>query len=249
MSDMMSMAGALSPEQMQMQQATMNGAPPNTNGAPQPIGMGGQDVAGGDMQAMFETVASPLVDFVQGDGRPQVVEVLGANQDDVGSAAGLLISQMLIAQMTEAARQANARIPAEVIGQTSLQLSNLLADIAIEEQIIPEEEGDDIADDAFYNSLADIGEQAPKELITPEDEQVFQQMLADLDMAEQQRESEYGMNGDSGGMGMNAGIGQGMGATNMAMAAQTAPGAPVEDASIMNAGRFDGNPNGGSLNG
>ena len=220
------------------------GEPPNTNGAPQPTGMGGQDVSGSDTQAQFEAVVTPLVQFVQGEGRESIVQTLGATED-IPRNAGSVISKMLLAQMQQAQQQANARIPAPVVGQSALQMSNILADMAIEEQLATEEQGDDIADEAFYNTLADIGEQAPEGLITPEDKQVFQQMIAELDGFEEQRDS----GGDSGGMGMNAGVGNGMGASNMSMAAMTAPGAPLEDASAMNAGMYDGNPNGGSLNG
>lgn len=216
----------------------------NTNGAPQPTGMGGQDVSGGDTQAQFETVVTPLVDYVQGEGRQSVVQTLGANED-IGRNAASVISKMLLAQMQSAQQQANARIPAPVVGQSALQLSNILADISIEEGLATEEQGDDIADDAFYNTLADIGEQAPEGLITPEDQQIFQQMIGELQEAEGQRDS----GGDSGGMGMNAGVGEGFGATNRSMAEQTALGAPTEERSIMNAGMYDGNPNGGSLNG
>ena len=244
MSDMMTMAGALSPQQMQMQQGAMGGSPPNTNGAPQQTGMGGQEVTGNDKQAMFETVVTPLVDYVQGDGRAEVVKVLSSTPD-VGRNAGSVISKMMLAQMQNAQQQAGRHIPAEIVGQSSLQMSNLLTDIAIEEQLVSEEMADDVADDAFYNSLADIGEGAPEGLLTPEDMQMFQQMISELEQSESQRDS----GGDSGGMGMNAGVGNGMGASNMSMAAQTAPGAPTETASAMNAGMYDGNPNGGSLNG
>ena len=239
----MTMADAANPQAMMMEQEAMNGAPPATNGAPQPTGMGGQDVSGGDMQAQFEAVATPLVEFIQGEGRQDVVDSLAATPE-IGRNAGGVIGNMVLAQMTNAAQQANAQIPADIIAQTTLQLANIMADMSIEEGLASEDEGDDIADDAFYNGLADIGEQAPPELLPDEEKQALGQIVAQLEQAEMERE-----NGDSGGMGMNAGVGNGMGATNMSMAAMTAPGAPVEDASIMNAGRFNGNPNGGSLNG
>ena len=233
------MAGMLQQDPAMMQaQATAD-----AGAAPQPTGMGGADVSGNDPQAQFETVVMPLVEYVQGEGREAVVQSLGATED-IGANAGSVISKMLLAQM-QSAQQAGARIPAAVVGQSALQMSNILADMSIEQQLASEEQGDDIADDAFFNTLADIGEQAPEGLLTPEDVQAYQQMISELEQAQGQRDS----GGDSGGMGMNAGIGNGMGATNTSMAAQTAPGAPTETASAMNAGRFDGNPNGGSLNG
>ena len=153
---------AMDPQAMQMQQQAFgsptgapqngNGMPPNANGAPQSMGMGGQDVNGGDMQSIFETVAMPLVDFVQGEGRPQVVQALGSTPD-IGRNAGGLVSNMVLTQMQTAQQQANRRIPPEVVGQTSLQLSNLLADISIEEGLIEQGMGNELADDAFYHSL------------------------------------------------------------------------------------------------
>ncbi len=240
------MAAMLQNEQAPAPQAAppQGGIPPDASGAPQPSGMGGQEVQGGDAQAQFESVVGPLVEFVQGDGRQDVVASLSATED-VPRNAGGVISKMLLAQMQSAQQQANARIPAEIIGQSALQMSNILADISIEEQLVSEEEGNDLADEAFFNTLADIGEQAPEGLITPEDMHVYQQMISELEQAQGERDS----GGDSGGMGMNAGVGDGMGASNMSMAAMSAPGAPTEVASAMNAGMYDGNPNGGSLNG
>ncbi len=234
------MAGMIQQDPAMLQAQAMGEA----GAAPQPTGMGGQDVSGGDAQAQFESVVAPLVDFVQGEGRQDIVQSLGATED-VGANSGSVISKMLLAQMQSAQRDANARIPAPVVAQSALQMSNILADIAVEEQLISEEMGDDIADDSFFNTLADIGEQAPEGLITPEDQQIFSQIISELEAAEGQRDS----GGDSGGMGMNAGVGDGMGASNMSMAAMSAPGAPTETASGMNAGMYDGNPNGGSLNG
>ena len=238
MADMMSMAGAATPQQMQTEQEAFAG------GAPQPTGMGGADVSGGDMQAMFEMVATPLVEYIQGQGREQIVELLGST-DDVGRNAGNVIGKMLVSQLENARNEGGKTIPPQVVGQTGLQLANILADVSIESGIVPEEEGDDIADDAFYNGMADLSELAPEGLIPPEHMQQYAMMIEELQMAEDGRDS----GGDSGGMGMNAGIGEGMGASNTSMAAQTAPGAPTETASAMNAGMYDGNPNGGSLNG
>ena len=238
MSDMMSMAGAATPEQMQTEQDAFAG------GAPQPTGMGGADVSGGDMQAIFEMVATPLVEYVEGEGRAQIIELLGSTED-VGRNAGNVVGKMLLSQMQNAKNEGGAAIPPQVIGQTGLQVANVLADLSIEAEIIPEEEGDAIADDAFYNGMADMAEMAPEGLIPPEHMQQYAMMIEELQMAEDGRDS----GGDSGGMGMNAGIGEGMGASNTSMAAQTAPGAPTETASAMNAGMYDGNPNGGSLNG
>ncbi len=238
MSDMLSMAGAATPEQMQTEQDAFAG------GAPQPTGMGGADVSGGDMQAMFEIVATPLVEYIQGQGRDQIVELLSSTED-VGRNAGNVVGKMLLSQLQNAKNEGGKTIPPQVIGQTGLQVANVLADLSIESQIIGEEEGDAIADDAFYNGMADMAEMAPEGLIPPEHMQVYSQMIEELQIAEGDRDS----GGDSGGMGMNAGVGEGMGASNMSMAAQTAPGAPTETASAMNAGRYDGNPNGGSLNG
>ena len=238
MSDMLSMADAATPEQMQTEQDAFAG------GAPQPTGTGGADVSGGDMQAMFETVATPLVEYIQGQGRDQIVELLGSTED-VGRNAGNVVGKMLLSQLQNAKNEGGKTIPPQVVGQTGLQVANVLADLGIESGIIAEEEGDAIADDAFYNGMADMAEMAPEGLIPPEHMQVYAQMIEELQMAEGDRDS----GGDSGGMGMNAGIGDGMGASNTSMAAQTAPGAPTETASAMNAGMYDGNPNGGSLNG
>lgn len=238
------MAGMMTqnPAMLQAAQDPTGGTPPNTNGAPQPTGMGGEDVNGSSTQAQFEAVVAPLVEYVQGEGRPSIVQSLGATPD-IPRSAGSVISKMLLGQMQNAKQQANKRIPAVVLGQSALQLSNMLADISIEEGLAQQEQGDDIADESFYHSIADIGEQAPQELLTQEDRQVFAKMIKELTAAEQ------GRNGDSGGTGMNAGMGNGMGATNQSMAAMSAPGAPTEVASAMNAGMYDGNPNGGSLNG
>ena len=94
-----------------------------------------------------------------------------------------------------------------------------MADMSIEEGLASEEQGSDIADDAFYNGLADIGEQAPPELLSDEDKQVLGQMISELEEAEQARENGGEEMEMEGGTGMNAGIGTGMGATNMSMAA------------------------------
>ena len=105
----MTMADAANPQAMMMEQEAMNGAPPAANGAPQPTGMGGEDVAGGDMQAQFEAVATPLVEFVQGEGRPEIVETLASTPDIGRNAGGVISGLMMLAQMTNAAQQANAQ--------------------------------------------------------------------------------------------------------------------------------------------
>ena len=249
MSDMMTMTQAASPLEMETAQGDLAG------GAPQPTGMGGADVSGspngnGDMQAMFERVARPLVENLMGEGRQNIVRVLKSTPD-VGGNGGSVLGKMLISQLGNARSQGGRTIPPPVMGQTAIQVANVMADIGVQEQIIPEDAANDVAEDIFYNGLADMAEGAPEDLIPPEEMQQYEMMINELVGAEEGagRRNGNGENGDSGGMGMNAGVGDGMGASNMSMAIQSAPGAPTEDASIMNAGRFDGNPNGGSLNG
>lgn len=147
--------------------------------APQPAQGGSQE------QMMYETVVGQTEEYIYGEGLEDVKQQIQAGagdgvEDDVGAVVGNLLAMNYMG-----AAEAGRSIPPKVMAGAAKELTEVVTDIAVEMQLIPPEQADEAADEAFYYAMSVFGEKAAPNM-PPEQQQQYAQLLQGIEEIELQ---------------------------------------------------------------
>ena len=162
----------------------MGAAPPQgmeragTSGPPGAAGVSPEE------QQMYDTIVGQTTESIYGPMLENVKQRLQAGAaDDVDDDIGAVVGNLLVLNYQGAA-EAGRAIPPRVMAGAAKELTEVVTDIAVEMQLLPPGEADNVADEALYAAMAMFGKALPN--MPQEEKQIYAQMIQQLEVEEEQ---------------------------------------------------------------
>lgn len=174
-------------------QPAMPQQPPQPQATPQQGQAGqppGQQKATPEQQAMYETIVGQTEETIYQRINPIKERLQQGAEDGVGDDIGAIVGKLMVMNY-QSARQAGKSIPPIIILGAFKELTEVVADIALQMGLVSQQELNAEADEALYVGLGTFGK-GTAQLMPPEEKQQYQQMLTELETAEAQVRIQQG---------------------------------------------------------
>lgn len=153
-------------------------------------GQPGQPKATPEQQAMYEAIVGQTEETIYQNINPIKERLQQGAEDGVGDDIGAVVGELMVMNY-QSARQAGKSIPPIIILGAFKELTEVVADIAMQMGLVSQQELNAEADEALYVGLGTFGK-GTAQLMPPEEKQQYQQMLTELETAEAQGRIQQG---------------------------------------------------------
>lgn len=134
----------------------------------------------GNKQAMFEQLAGPKLEYIYGDGLDDVKGVLEAGADNPAMAIGDLVGKLLASSAMNA-RDNGVSVPPDVMTATALELTNNVADIAVNMGLLGQDEASEAAEESFVTAIGTFGQIAVGNAIGEQEKQAYAKIVSEME--------------------------------------------------------------------
>lgn len=159
-------------------------APEPQQQAPAPeAGAEPQAQASEGTQEQYDITAGQMIKFIHSEAGLNAIK--GMSQGGNVQAAMANIIGRLMTRVAQSAAMSGKMIPPKVLFQAGIELTRVIAKLAVKQGVIQENDTD-IAESAFFDGIAIFAEEAGDEALSPQERQQYVQLIDALEQLEQQ---------------------------------------------------------------